>query len=293
MVVTTEDILGYLPNATWAKAATGLLCVACLLQIGTLVKSPKSVVWVAIIGTLGEIAGWICRAFSHYRPTKTYFYIIQFLTLLVAPIFYSAVLYVLLYRWSLHYGPQFSLFRPNYYVAIFVTADVVAFIVQIAGGAMSSDQNNPQIGQHVALAGVIFQLVCTVLFCFLQIIFMVSVIRVRPVRFVPGSYTLYSPRTKVRDISFLFLILSTIAVLVRVIYRTAEFTEYDKFKSSELWFDILDFGPMFVAALFLIPALYPSMYKPINAADPTKFYSQGTTESTQELTKEGNETYLK
>ncbi|EPY53042.1 RTA1 like protein [Schizosaccharomyces cryophilus OY26] len=287
--LNNEDLFGYIPNATWAKAATGLLCVACLLHIAAFIKSPKSVAWVVIIGTLGEIGGWLCRLYANYRVQTATFFIFQFLVLLVAPIFYSAVLYVLLYRWSLHYGPQFSLLRPKYYVAIFVTADVIAFIVQIAGGGLSNNDTNPKLGFYIALAGVIFQLVCTVLFCVLQLIFVISVIRVRPVRVVPGSYALYSPRTKLRDLSFLCLTISTIAVLVRIIYRTAEFADNDKFKGSELWFDILDFVPMFITALFLAPALYPSIYKPVNSGAPERLYSH----SSQDLSMDEERSILK
>ncbi|WBW72084.1 parasitic phase-specific protein psp-1 [Schizosaccharomyces osmophilus] len=261
-MVLEQDVFGYIPNNRLAGIAIALFIIAFLLQIGMLIKKRKNIVWVPLVGTFGELAGWICRAYAHSHFEGYSAYIGQSIALLISPILYSAVLYVLLYQWALIYGAQFSLLPPKLYVAVFVTADVIAFLIQCSGGGLSSSKSSQNLGFDIALGGIIFQLLSTILYVVLLAIFVYGVIKNRPMRRTTTSSP-GSPRTKTNDLAFLFLILSTIATLVRIVYRVIEFASgrQSKVATTELWFALFDFVPMIITACFLIPALYPCLYE--------------------------------
>ncbi|EPY53111.1 RTA1 like protein [Schizosaccharomyces cryophilus OY26] len=261
-MVLEQDVFGYIPNNVLATIAIIFFIIAFLLQVGMLTKSRKSIVWVPLVGTFGEIVGWICRARAHSHIQGYSAYIGQSISLLIAPIFYSAELYVLLYRWAKVYGPQFSLFPPKQYVVFFVTADLIAFAVQCTGGGLTSVNSSRNLGFYISLGGVIFQLFSTIVFVVLQAAFIYGVLKNRPIRKTSG-YFLGSPRTKTNDFTFLCLIISTVAILVRLVYRTIEFAggRHSKVATTELWFALFDFIPIIISAFLLTPALYPCLYE--------------------------------
>ncbi|EPX75364.1 uncharacterized protein SOCG_04606 [Schizosaccharomyces octosporus yFS286] len=273
-MVLEQDIFGYIPNIVLAGLAIALFFIPFLLQIGVLIKWRKSIVWVPLVGTFGEIAGWICRVRAHSHVQGYSAYIGQSISLLLAPIFYSAVLYVLLYRWALIYGPQYSLLPPRLYVGLFVTVDVIAFLVQCAGGGLTSVNSLRNLGFNIALAGVIFQLAFTILYILLLILFLIGVLKHKPMRRT-GASSAGSPRTRTNDLVFLCLILSTVAVLVRIVYRTIEFASgrQSKVATTELWFALFDFVPMIITASLLIPALYPCLYEQEYIHFPPNYFS--------------------
>lgn len=101
----------------------------------------------------------------------------QIITLVVAPVFVTAGLYVMLGDIIRARGEHFSLLKPKVYVAVFCTCDVVALVVQATGAAMASHAfdtgKDTKPGAHIVAGGVIFQLLTMIVFGFLFLLFLV------------------------------------------------------------------------------------------------------------------------
>lgn len=85
--------------------------------------------------------------------------------LTIAPVFFTASIYVTLSKTINHLAPELSRFKPSLFYWIFIPADVVCLVLQAAGGAMStnSDGSN-QTGVDISMAGLILQVIVLVAF---------------------------------------------------------------------------------------------------------------------------------
>lgn len=91
----------------------------------------------------------------------------QEVTLIIAPVFFSAALYVLLGKLIFDLGRGSSVLTAKWYAIIFCTCDVVSLIVQAIGGAQASTANTNDamnMGTHIMVAGIAFQLFTMTLF---------------------------------------------------------------------------------------------------------------------------------
>lgn len=89
------------------------------------------------------------------------------MTLIIAPVFFSAALYVLLGQLILALGRGSSLLSARSYAAVFCTCDVASLIVQAIGGAKASGADTDAgllLGTHIMVAGIAFQLFTMTLF---------------------------------------------------------------------------------------------------------------------------------
>ena len=117
---------------------------------------------------LVEIVGYAARAFAHYNTTSTVPYAIQSLLILLAPILFAASAYMYLGRIVLAVeGGTFCLVPTRFLTWIFVTGDVVCFLIQAGGGgslAVAKTTSKVKLGERVILAGLILQIVIFGLF---------------------------------------------------------------------------------------------------------------------------------
>lgn len=111
-----------------------------------------------------------------------------------------------------------SRFDPRLFYVIFIPCDVISLVLQATGGALSTvaaDKAKVQMGVNVTLAGLIFQVVCLVVFCFLFADYLVACMKSE----ARGRIT------KRMGIFLSFLFLSTLLILVRCSYRIEELKE--------------------------------------------------------------------
>lgn len=66
----------------------------------------------------------------------------QITTLIIAPTFFTAGLYIILGALINRLGRHSSILGPKMYAVIFLSCDIVALVVQAVGGAMASTESN-------------------------------------------------------------------------------------------------------------------------------------------------------
>jgi hypothetical protein len=95
----------------------------------------------------------------------------QFTCLTMAPVFYTAALYVTLSRIIVHFGARNSRLSPMVSTMTFVSADLIALILQSVGGGVANNAStlkDAQTGVNIMAAGLVFQvfsLTCFVSLC--------------------------------------------------------------------------------------------------------------------------------
>ena len=194
----------------------------------------------------------------------------QITTLIIAPTFFAAALYVLLGRLVDVIGRETSLVRPRVYTVVFCTCDVVSLVVQAVGGAMASiaadePDGDTATGTHIMVGGIIFQMATMTVYAgfvfdFLRRVFL----RQRAYLSAGGGGgggngggggggggNLTTPVKKV--LAALFI--SFVMIYIRSVYRTIELLEgWDGYLiTNEGFFFGLDAALMVIAvAVFLV-----------------------------------------
>ncbi|KAF3763300.1 RTA1-domain-containing protein [Cryphonectria parasitica EP155] len=174
------------------------------------------------LGALTELVGWAARLYSSRCSYNGNAFLAQEVTLIIAPVFFSAALYVLLGRLIIGLGRSSSMLSPKMYTIVFCTCDVVSLVVQAVGGAQTStasstDQAGKELGTHIMVAGIAFQLFTMTLFGLLLIDFFRRV-------FSRGSEFRGFVTAPVQRV-LVALVISFIMIYIRSIYRTIELAQ--------------------------------------------------------------------
>ncbi|KIW60708.1 hypothetical protein PV05_00907 [Exophiala xenobiotica] len=196
-------------------------------------------------GALGELIGWAGRTWSSQCPYNQSAFLMQIVTLVISPVFFTAALFVMLAQLSVQRGAQYSLIPPRLYLYIFCTCDVIALLIQAAGAAIASHefdtQGDPEKGTHVVVAGLGFQLAAMTVFfgCFLG--------------FIVRSFKQTWPRHEVVLLGS--MLLSFISLYIRCVYRTAQLAEgwLGYLSRHERFFLALDAALMVVCVGIFVP----------------------------------------
>ncbi|KAL5362926.1 RTA1 like protein-domain-containing protein [Aspergillus floccosus] len=200
-----------------------------LLFIGTtgyhIFQMFKSRTWFFIpfvMGGIFEIIGYIGRAMSSKQtPDWTLGpYIVQTLFLLLAPALLAASVYMFLGRIILMLQAEsHALLRRKWLTKIFVTGDVLSFLLQGAGGGIQSSGNleNMKTGEHIIVGGLFVQI-----FFFGFFIITASHFYWKTKNYpIPRSCTPDIPWSKHVHV----LYLASFLIMVRSIFRLAEYLQ--------------------------------------------------------------------
>lgn len=180
----------------------------------------------------------------HFRLTVVTCLCLTPVCLTIAPVFYTASIYVTLSQSIVYLAPELSRFKPQLFYYIFIPFDIVCLALQAAGGAMSADTTgSTQTGVNISLAGLSLQVIVLVLFiaCFGDYMF-------RYLRSGRGSA--FGWRLTA---FFTGLTSATLLILARCAYRVAELQDgYDgKLIKEEAPFIVLEGVFVFLAACML------------------------------------------
>ncbi|KLO84405.1 phospholipid-translocating ATPase [Fusarium fujikuroi] len=211
-----SSILRYQPNVPANAIFIGVFGLSMALHIFQGIKMKTWGFMASMMaGCILEIIGYIGRLIIHDNPFDFIGFLLQIIMITIAPVFFSAAIYVLLSQVINFVDPSVSRFSPKYFYWIFIPSDIISLILQAVGGAVSvvsTAQEDVKTGEDVSIAGLVFQVVT--LLCFVAL-FIDYVIRASK---SPARYRLTKP-----ILTFLFfLFLSTIFILIRCGYRIAE-----------------------------------------------------------------------
>ncbi|WVQ83411.1 hypothetical protein IAT38_005552 [Cryptococcus sp. DSM 104549] len=179
---------GYVPTASWCLAYIVLFSVTAAVHSAQAWRSKYWVVFpTLVLGALVEVMGWAARYWSNKNVTLLTPFLMQISTLIIAPVFFSAWDYIVLGMAISRLGPQYSLLRPNWYLATFLTADIISLVVQAVGGgeasAAAADGSPTESATNTMVGGIIFQAVCMLIFVTLGTDFMLRATARRPYAF--------------------------------------------------------------------------------------------------------------
>ncbi|KAJ7463456.1 RTA1 like protein-domain-containing protein, partial [Mycena galericulata] len=221
------------------------------------------------IGMTTMAAGFAVRILVHNSPTSLGINIATTLLILLSPCLFLAIDYVILGRLAGLFGPEVSkkcmLIAPTRVATIFVWSDVGTFLIQAIGGSMttSSKIDTINLGNKIVIVGLGIQLASFGLFTTLMIVFGFRVrTRFPHVWRATGNadFALFS-KGPAADWHILYytLCLSCVSILIRSIFRMAEFIQGHKgyISTHEVFFYCFDALPLWIAM-----TLYCSVWPP-------------------------------
>ncbi|PYH87226.1 RTA1-domain-containing protein [Aspergillus uvarum CBS 121591] len=259
-VTGVETSYGYVPSLTAASCFVAFFGLSMLIHTAQVIYYRAW--WCAVfsIGCLVELLGWAARIWSAKCPYAQTPYMMQITTLIIAPTFFTAGIYVILARLVSTFGRNSSLMPPKLYVWIFCICDVIALGVQGTGGGMassssSSSSSSQTTGTHIMVGGIIFQLVSITLFVALATDFVLRLSKRKP----PHAIRSNTPLLLLGGATVFSLLL----IYIRSVYRTIELLHgwTSATMRNEKLLIGLD-GAMMVPAVWVYNLLHPAALLP-------------------------------
>ncbi|KAF4892832.1 Glutamyl-tRNA(Gln) amidotransferase subunit A [Colletotrichum viniferum] len=262
------SILQYRPSVPASAIFISLFAIA---LVGHAIQGIRSRTWgfmgSMISGCILEIVGYIGRLLIYDNPFNFEGFLMQIVCITVAPVFFSAAIYVLLSQTINHLDPSLSRVKPKLFYWIFIPADVVSLILQAVGGGSSSVSTTKEAvdrGVNISLAGLVFQVFSLVIFAILFMDYMVRYNRSIGRSKMNGKLKFF----------LLFLGLSTFFILLRCVYRIVELHEgyFSHWFRDEALFIALESAVM-VIAVFCLNIGHPGLVfgKGQSAANVSRF----------------------
>ncbi|KAK2757254.1 hypothetical protein FQN54_004768 [Arachnomyces sp. PD_36] len=245
-----HDFYKYTPSKAAAGIFIALFLVTTCFHIVQLVRRR---VWFFIpiaVGGFFEIIGYAARIISTTEAplfTDTP-YIIQSLFLLLAPALFAASIYMELGRIiALLQGEQHAVIRRTWMTKVFVTGDVLSFVVQGAGGGIMSSgtPSNLSLGQNVIIVGLAIQLLFFGFF-----IVTTSLFHRRMIAYpTSASFTVQISWRK----HILTLYVVSVLIILRSIFRVAEYVlgNDGALLKSEVYLFVFDAALMWILMVVL------------------------------------------
>lgn len=197
-----------------------------------------------------ETAGYICRFLSHDNTDGLTLFIVQTLTILVAPALFAASVYMVLGRLiRLVEGEAYSSIRPSILTKIFVGGDILSFLIQIAGSGFLS--SNFSLGQGIILAGLAAQMVFFGVFIITTTVFHRRLSR--NTTSMAKRLDENSPSFTWKNVICVIYVVSAM-IFVRSLFRLVEFTgtTNSPMMKTEAYLYICDSTLMFIVLAILI-----------------------------------------
>ncbi|KAL7412248.1 RTA1 like protein-domain-containing protein [Mrakia frigida] len=284
---------GYNMSMPTAACFTILFALSMLIHLFQAIKSKYYfLLWTLVLGTFIEMLGWACRAWSAsstrwaeeaggYWNSSDDAFLAQITTLIIAPAFLQASLYILFGRIVGRLGPAFCRLSPRDYTWIFVSGDFVSLCIQGVGGGVAStatDEDGANQGARIMVGGVIVQMVVMVGFSALFVEFVWRYLIDRPVdqvhpfawsrkarevvavdkTFAVRTFTISTTNEKRARLMLGALAGATFMIFIRSIYRTVELLDgwTGPIITNQTLFGVLD-GGMIIIAVVLLNVLHP------------------------------------
>ncbi|KAK5674189.1 hypothetical protein LTS10_013086 [Elasticomyces elasticus] len=247
----TIVIYGYTLSLAVAALGIALFFIAFMLHLWLVVRYRTWYFIPLVVGTVLEVAGYVFRLLSSQNdPYSVPWFIVQYFCIVVAPVFFSAAIYTLVSVLINAYGKEHAPLPPKVVLGVFITFDIVATLIQIAGAALVgvaySNQKDPTTPSNVLLAGLSIQVASFAVFL------------------VVLAWTLFRTKRSPVSVSWVFfttLIVATLAVYLWTCFRLAEGAEglMEELSTHEVYFGCLEFAPV-VVAIYLLAYGHPGRF---------------------------------
>ncbi|KAJ1564637.1 hypothetical protein HK405_014345 [Cladochytrium tenue] len=255
-------LFGSTPSTTLAYIAVAIFLVATGAHLVQLIRHRTTYMVPALLGALFEAIGYGIRIKSIHDPFNTDVYGVQQLFIVVAPVLVAASQYVILGEIMECVNPRLAPVRPNLVAKIFVSSDVVSFVVQAAGAALLIVDAATYLhtAAHIIVAGLAVQIASFAAFLLLAAVYYVRARRPPPNSAAahdtssPDAAAHVHPRWPL-----LYAVLATgaIAVLLRCMYRIVSFgASLSLGENYAYGFDALPMALALFAMVFVHPGFY-------------------------------------
>ncbi|KAH7369602.1 RTA1 like protein-domain-containing protein [Rhexocercosporidium sp. MPI-PUGE-AT-0058] len=224
----------------------------------------KTGAWVLcmLLGLAAESTGYVARILMHADPFSRTYFLMYLICLTIGPVFIAAGIYLCLGRIVVIYGDHISRIRPQNYTFFFMGCDVISLVVQAVGGGIAasfplSNQKMIDLGTHILVAGLSFQVASLFAFLVCSIEFLIRVKR-NPDKVNPEYADLYNSKRFKTFLGSIFL--ATVCLFVRTIFRSVELSEgfSGKLANNETQFIVLD-GVMVTLACLCLTLMHPGI----------------------------------
>ncbi|KAF9247099.1 RTA1-like protein [Melanogaster broomeanus] len=250
-----NNILGYVASNTLTMISIALILnVAFVQTYWTKRWGPK---WMLplVIGEYTYALGFGLRFALHYFPDLKLLYIVEDFFVVLSPCAFIAADYVLLGRLARYLDCTSYLIVPAKRITvIFVISDISTFLIQAAGGGLSTAKSisTALAGQHVFQAGLALQLASFAIFSTIYACFLYRIYKYECKVWVKDASK--SWRSDWRALAGA-LCISCIGILIRSVYRVIEVSGgYRSYlATSEAYFYAFDTLPLFIAISVYIP----------------------------------------
>ncbi|KAI9034939.1 RTA1 domain-containing protein [Aspergillus affinis] len=221
----------------------------------------KRYAWVVIMGATWELLAFVFRVMQTRHQNQDIWDTMYELFFLLAPIWINAFIYMTLGRMIYYFLPHQRLAKisARRYGMLFVFLDILAFLVQVAGASMSTNDSMGQkfvmLGLHLYMGGIGLQELF--ILCFLGLTIKLQR-KVSVLRYMEGGEDVKTPvRQGLFHPSRLFyaVYFALAMISVRIIFRLCQYARgYDEANpvlTTESYEYVLDAAPMFLALLAL------------------------------------------
>ncbi|KAF7374495.1 hypothetical protein MSAN_00334100 [Mycena sanguinolenta] len=257
----TQPIGGYVPKKSLSYIALILFGISGLIHwIYFFTATPRRAFIVTLpLGMTAMATGFILRVLYANPPFTLGKYVATDLFILLSPCLFLATDYMLLSHLARSFDEEVSnrclIIRDSRITKIFVWSDVITFLLQSGGGGLEATKNasTANLGNKIALIGLVLQAVSFGLFTIVLIVFAQRVSKHYPELWRPKNprpFKVFSQKTidDWRIVVYLMYI-TCIGILIRSIFRVAEFAGgfNGTISTHEGYFYVFDSLPLWIS----------------------------------------------
>ncbi|KAJ3882765.1 RTA1-like protein [Lentinula edodes] len=253
-----------------------------------------------VFAGLLEVLGWSARLWSSKSPSLLSPYEMQLTCTILAPTPLLAGNFIILGSMIQQLGPKYSRIPPWWYTIVFCSFDLTSLLAQAVGGGMAATAvgkgKDPTPGGHVMLGGIVFQMATITVYILFASEFFIRYFNDKLLDRTQKSRCFFrldeKPNPEESSVETAFnevhhrnsgnrgamdfeleimsaaLVLSTICIFIRAVYRTIELTDgwSGRIISTQRYFNVLD-GAMIVIAMYIMNIAHPALLLDTNLSE--------------------------
>ncbi|KAL5335531.1 RTA1 like protein [Aspergillus crustosus] len=216
-----------------------------------------------VLGGLFQIIGYAARLAAHSNTESIPIYSIHTILVLLAPPLYAASIYMVLGRLiSFLHAEKLSLISIRWMTKIFVTGDVIAFVMQAAGGGImaSGTIESYTLGENITVGGLAIQLVFFSVFMLTCGIFHYRVKSNPTHKATILQASMADSKARSWETVLVGLYLASVLILLRSVFRMVEYIQGNRgyLISHEVFMYVFD-AALMVLCMVVMNGCHPSV----------------------------------